>query len=83
MLLAVPVSQLFNHQKLKQWPKQHHLAERQQAGSGLIRLLNVPGRTWRSLNVSVKQPDTHNIPEGVTIVTINARTILPRHSILA
>jgi len=53
--------------KTKTMAKQHHLAERQQAGSGLIRLLNVPGRTWRSLNVSVKQPDRHEIPEGVTI----------------
>jgi hypothetical protein len=50
ILLAIPVSQLFNHhkQKLEQWPKQHHLAERQQAGSRLIRFLKVPDRTWRS-----------------------------------
>jgi len=47
MLLAVPVSQLFNHQKLKQWSIQHHLAERQQAGLRLIRLLKVPGRAGR------------------------------------
>jgi hypothetical protein len=34
MLLAVPVSQLLNHPKLKQWPKQQLLMERQQAESG-------------------------------------------------
>ncbi|SHL96527.1 hypothetical protein [Chitinophaga sp. CF418] len=40
------------------------------ASAGRIKIdpvLNVPGRIWQSLNVSLKQLDAHDISRGITI----------------